>query len=1060
MNKLSLVIAVLFSGTLSCAGFGSEPPTNPARQSISLGGDWLFRRDGDKDDAWKTVKVPSSFERHEGIEFHGVGWYRKSIAPFPAPAGKRVLLHFQAAATAAEVWWNGEKVGTHLGGWTPFRFDITDQARKAAAGVPHELRVRLDEKVGHNTQGFLPMIAPHFGGLWQDVELLVVPETYCDDLQLLAVGNLETSEIRLDMPLSGKTPEAMPSVEVRCRLRGESDWTILPLRATLTGNRIQGSAALANPRPWSPDEPNLYELEIALGGKDGDLIHTRAGFRTLEVFGPQLRLNGRPLQVRGLLNWGYSPPLTAPNPGEAVWRQEIEFAQRRGFNSMKFCLWIPPRRYFELADELGMLVWVEYPTWHPTLTRQFLEPLQREFGEFFDYDRNHPSVILRSLTCETGGSAELPVIQSLYDRAKKAIPGAIVEDDSSWIGWNRINDFYDDHPYGNNHTWVKTLQGFHEYILAHGLKPLMLGEAIAADTWIAREAVVARLGAERPWWAPGPVDEIARWQERMRKTAGPGGIEQLRSDSLRYGLLMRKYQIEAYRREIPYGGYNVSVIRDISTASMGLLDYLGQPKWSEADWAWHRETMCLLKTDSDRRCFTAGDRLRGEILLSHFGRQSLEKGGLEVTLREMANRGEVLQRIERNDIKQNIGTLALLAELDWPLPPAKEPQHLILCTTLRTAQGEFRNEWPLWVVPAPRPDWAANVRLHASLSDETAKELFPGAPRFDGKDTEGVIVAARFDDDLARVLENGGRVLLLPDGQKGSFPLDEHWFLRGAPYIPDHALSAEVPRDLLMELQHFDLAGPVVPEISYLESIDPMLMLWDTHDLKTVKTHGLVFETRAAKGRLLVSTVRHTGQGNAAGRWLLEKLVDHLNSPVLPKHALPDALWSNLKKQLRAERISLVERAWLFKPDPRNEGLEQGWHKAELAEEKQWKEIRIGANWESQGYPDLDGWAWYRLSVEIPARWKDREIYLSFEGVDDIYELYVNGKLAGKGGDFATHTDSLSDKKSHDLTRIVKPGEKALIAVRVYDWGGAGGIFRPVTLGTVEIGSGVEILKQ
>ena len=74
----------------------------------------------------------------------------------------------------------------------------------------------------------------------------------------------------------------------------------------------------------------------------------------------------------------------------------------------------------------------------------------------------------------------------------------MVEDDSSWIGWNRVHDFYDDHPYGNNHTWVKTLQGFNEYILAHGLKPLVLGEAIAADTWIDREAIVARLGARAP----------------------------------------------------------------------------------------------------------------------------------------------------------------------------------------------------------------------------------------------------------------------------------------------------------------------------------------------------------------------------------------------------------------------------------------------------------------------------------------------------------------------------------------------------------------------------------
>ena len=130
----------------------------------------------------------------------------KTVPAFPLPAGKRVLLHFQAAATEAEVWWDGERVGTHLGGWTPFRFDITDLVRKAAAGRPHELRVRLDEKLGHNTQGFLPIIAPHFGGLWQDVQLLVVPETYCDDLNLLAVGNLETAEIQLDIPLCGKLP--------------------------------------------------------------------------------------------------------------------------------------------------------------------------------------------------------------------------------------------------------------------------------------------------------------------------------------------------------------------------------------------------------------------------------------------------------------------------------------------------------------------------------------------------------------------------------------------------------------------------------------------------------------------------------------------------------------------------------------------------------------------------------------------------------------------------------------------------------------------------------------
>ena len=259
MIKFILLTAAMFWGASAAAA--------PARQTISLNGDWLFQRDGAKADDWKTVPVPSSFEQHEGIAFDGVGWYRKSIPPFALPAGKRVLLHFQAAATEAEVWWNGEKLGTHLGGWTPFRFDITEQVRKAPAGQPHELRVRLDEKVGHNTQGFLPIIAPHFGGLWQDVQLLVVPETYCDDLRLLAVGDLGKSEFRLDIPLGrhGARDHAagQPSA---AGFAGETDWTVLPLQTTLSrkiGFRLR--RPLANPRLWSPDEPNLYELEIALG---------------------------------------------------------------------------------------------------------------------------------------------------------------------------------------------------------------------------------------------------------------------------------------------------------------------------------------------------------------------------------------------------------------------------------------------------------------------------------------------------------------------------------------------------------------------------------------------------------------------------------------------------------------------------------------------------------------------------------------------------------------------------------------------------------------------------
>lgn len=1029
-------------------------PAAPARQSIALNGEWQFQRDGAAATEWKKVPVPSSFESHEGIEFNGVGWYQRKVPGFEVPPGKRVLLHFEAAATEAQVWWNGQKLGSHLGGWTPFRFDVTELVRLVPVGQAHEVRVRLDEKVGHNSQGFLPIIAPHFGGLWQGVELLLVPDTFVDDLQLLAVGDVARDGLRVEFPLAGTVPGALPPLSLRWRLLGAAEWTETPLQATLAGNQVRAFAPLKNAKLWSPAEPNLHELELAVGE---DRLPARAAFRSIEVFGPQLRLNGQPLQVRGVLNWGYSAPRTEPNPGEAVWRQEIEFARARGFNLMKFCLWIPPRRYFELADELGMLVWAEYPTWHPKLTQEFLEPLRREFTEFFHNDRNHPCVALRSLTCETGPGAELAVVQNLYDLAKATIPGAVVVDDSSWIGWNRVHDFYDDHPYGNNHTWVKTLEGFNEHILAHGLKPLVLGEAIAADTWIDHEAIRARLGAERPWYAPGPLDEVPRWEERARAVAGSGAVESLRADSLRYALLMRKYQIETFRREVPYGGYVVSVIRDVPLCSMGLLDYLGQPKWTPAEWAWQGDTMCLLNTDGDRRAFPAGGRWRGEILVSHFGREAIANAELEITLAE-AGTGAVLERKLEKVTRQNPGTLASRAELDWPLPAATSPKPFVLRSVWRSSQGEFRNEWPLWVVPAPKDETFSGVRLHPSLPAEAAG-LFPGAGRFGESGADAVVVAARFDDALVRLLEAGGRVLLLPDGQKHSFPLNAHWFLRGAPWVPDHALSPQVPRDLLVELQHFDLASRVVPDIGYLDSIDPMLMLWDTHDLKTVKTHGLIFETRAAQGRLLVSAVNHAGEQNAVGRWLLGVLLDHLKSAATPKHALPDDVWTSLKQQLHAEQTNLVARTWRFRPDPNDEGLAQGWQRTQLASEDGWSDIRIGTAWESQGWPALDGWAWYRLTVEIPARWQGRPVFLSFEGVDDCYELYINGELAGKGGDVATRKDTFNEKRSWDISRWVKPGEPATIVVRVHDWYGAGGIFRPVTLGTTGFGPGVSLLK-
>ncbi len=1041
----------------------------------SLNGTWQFQSE-QVGSVWKTVTLPGSFEEHEGIEFDGVGTYKRTLPAFELPEGKRAILHFQAAATLADVSVNGAPVGSHLGGWTPFRFDVTKFLRGAPPATQHEVSVRLDEKVGHNSQGFLPIVAPHFGGIWQGVEMLIVSESWLDDLSLMAVGDPETGCLRVEMKLNGRPATDATRIQIRHRPLGrDNNWSPPRIygvsdpagQSSVADSQVawrdkdSGVMSLSCPieswQYWSPDSPNLYEVEVDLqrliAGRHVSLdrVVTRAAFRTFQVDGPRLLLNGRPVLIHGLLNWGYAPPRVAPSVDEQHMRTEMEFARSCGFNLMKFCLWVPPHRYLELADELGMMTWIEYPTWHSQWTPEQLPTLQREFGEFFHFDRNHPSVVLRSLTCETGPSADLHVMRTLYDRCHAMIPGSVVEDDSSWIGWNRVHDFYDDHPYGNNHTWVATLDRLKKHIAERDQKPLVLGEAIAADTWVKNETLQEVVGNERPFWLPGFLEGNQQWLDRIQAITGTMDVDRLERDSKHFAFLMRKYQIEAYRREVPYGGYVVSVIRDFPLASMGLLDYLDRPKWPAAAWRWHGDTMLLLKTVADRRSFTSGEDLEAELLVSHFGNQSLENAVLSAVVR--LDSGDVLAAETTAGLAVDSGDLKKLAALSVRLPEVSSPTRFLLRVELRADARLFENTWPMWVLPRSDLGAASGVQMHSSCSNEL-RRLFPDAREFDPARTQLTVVASRFDRPLIDFLESGGRVFLAPDGENGSLPQSNVWFLRGGPFVADHALTRRVPRELLVELQHFDLAGPVVPDMSYLEQVSPVLMFWDNHDLKRVKTHGLVFETRVGQGRLLVSALNHGSPNNSAGRWLLGLLLHHLETGAVPQQALAARTIQRMREKIDEDKIELVQRSWQFKPDADNVGLRQNWHLEDTPLDDTWKPIHIGTAWEGAGYPALDGWAWYRVSIQVPESWSDKPVYVSFEGVDDYYELYVNGRRAGSGGDIATKTTAFEDRTSHPVTNLVQAGETATIVVRVYDWYGAGGIFRPVSVGTASLGDG------
>ncbi|MGI9516632.1 MAG: sugar-binding domain-containing protein [Pirellulaceae bacterium] len=1029
------------------------------RVEHSLDGLWQLQVEGESQ--WHEVTVPDTFEKQIDVEFDGIATLRKTIEPVPVPPGRRLILHFDAVATVSTVWFNGVEVGQHIGGWTPFRMDVTEAARNRSE-EPWEIRVRVDERVGHNTQGFLPVIGPHFGGIWQSVRLIDVPKNWIDETKLWL--RLNDQRIDLKLPVTCSGPQ---DVRISIREQGRMEWKeIFAWDYLIDGefNTVVNIPAeddyaerFGEPlKRWSPANPVLYEVKIELlGATTTDSVFQTVGIRDFQINGPGFLLNDQSLNIRGLLNWGYAPPRTAPSLDEAFMRREIEFAKSRGFNLIKFCLWMPPRRYLELCDELGMLAWIEYPTWHPDFSAERLEELQREYDEFFRYDRSHPSVILRSLTCETGPSADIQVIQSLYDRCKQLIPGAVVVDDSSWIEWNRVFDFYDDHPYGNNHTWLEELNRLREFILARETKPLLLGEAITADTWTDPAWFDDEANSLPDYCQAHFLESSRLWLDDSRLRYGESAIEHLLPDSNRYAMLMRKYQMETFRRDMPDSGFVVSVIRDMPKAAMGLIDFRGQDKWQPADWAWHGDRMLVLKTGTGhghafedfQRGYIGGQTITAEITGVGFGDSTWP---CELSLSTINGSPLDFESTERRDA---IGRPVWSASAELPAVP--EPTPFNLRATCKDENGNLMssNQWQFWLLPDLHGEELPFKTTHSFLTMQNPPHTFNNLfrPRREIAQLP-VLLTATIDEEILQQLDEGRKVVLLANNQPNSFPTESHWFLRGGPIVSE--TCAELcPRDLLVETQHFDMAGDVIRDIQYLDAIDPLLMLWEAHDLDHIKTNGLLFHLPVGRGNLFVSALNHSGSGTA-GDWLLQKLVSELANgdlcDTLRDEQRGGANLVRLRREIGERKILLDQRAWKFQPDPDEQGKVDRWFDPGHVDSA-WSAIRIDRHWESQGHESLDDWAWYRLSVDIPENWDAPATWLNFSGVDDYYDLYVNGVKVGSGGDIEKRETAFELRSSHDISEQVQAGSTLQITVAVYDWYGAGGIFRPVWISTEPI---------
>ncbi len=367
-------------------------------------------------------------------------WYQRVIATPAIAQGQRRFLRFEGVDWDAKVWVNGAEVGGNRGMNRRWSCDIT----AATAGKPEsEIVVRvLDVTTGnqpHGKQSLDPKgcFYTRVSGIWQTVWMEIVPANHVTDV--LAESLADLSGVKVTVAAAGDGgPVAVKMLDGK---------QVVAEATGVTGQPL--TLRPAQPKTWSPDRPQLYDLEIALKG--GEAVRSYAAIRTCEVkpdaHGIQrIHLNGRPGFQYGPLDQGWWPESLLTPPSDAAQRWELEFLKRAGFNMLRKHLKVENDRYYRTCDELGLLVWQDFPFPGSRKTPEGRAIFKDESNSIVEQLRGFPCIVVWVVFNEMWEQFDAAGTKDMAAWTKTKDPTRIVNSASGWMDYG-VGDVVDAHRY-------------------------------------------------------------------------------------------------------------------------------------------------------------------------------------------------------------------------------------------------------------------------------------------------------------------------------------------------------------------------------------------------------------------------------------------------------------------------------------------------------------------------------------------------------------------------------------------------------------------------------------
>jgi len=357
-----------------------------------------------------TLKVPGDWNTQSDQLFfyEGTIWYKKSW-DYQRKPNARLFVYFGAANYLADVYLNGEKVGRHEGGFTPFNFEITNLVKDTG----NFLVVKVDNKRRRDAVPTLMTDWWNYGGLTREVKLIETPATFVHDyaIQLQkgsrnrVTGSVKLSGEKLNQRITIRIPEAGVSRSFTTNSAGVAtiDFT-------------------ADLKLWSPDNPKLYEVLIEA---ETDQVHEQIGFRSIETRGTDILLNGKPIFLRGVCIHEEAPL----RGGRAYSREDaatlLGWAKELGANFVRLAHYPHNEFMVREADRMGIMVWSEIPVYWTIEweNRDTLENARNQLREMIARDMNRASVVIWSVANETPLSdPRLTFLKDLIAHARQNDP--------------------------------------------------------------------------------------------------------------------------------------------------------------------------------------------------------------------------------------------------------------------------------------------------------------------------------------------------------------------------------------------------------------------------------------------------------------------------------------------------------------------------------------------------------------------------------------------------------------------------------------------------------------